>query len=215
MPEALYIRRPTAGWRDGNYASMPSTIACQYKYDNRVGICTTQTLKHSNGDKLGQDDFTDCVQEPASAMKVQCVGGLYWVDCDDLTEAKGFCHPDNYDYDYDYDYVYVVGASGFGPQYYSDYWEMVDSLCDTPDPTPSPTPPLQGPTICENTCQFNGVGDQYIDGELQYIDLNKYYFMAYYLSMDDYCDDGGVGSDLHTCVFGTDCKGCGPRELRH
>lgn len=62
----------------------------------------------------------------------------------------------------------------------------------TPPPSPRPPPPVlpppSAPYVCTNACS----------GML-------------WRSMNDQCDDGGIGSEFALCAFGTDCADCGDR----
>jgi hypothetical protein len=57
-----------------------------------------------------------------------------------------------------------------------------------PPPAPPPSPPAQpvAPAICMNTCAY---------------------------AFDSTCSDGGPGSELSYCAYGTDCLDCGPRPV--
>eukprot|EP00900_Chrysochromulina_parva_P013120 jgi/Chrpa1/21809/Chrysochromulina_OHIO_Genome00025890-RA len=57
-----------------------------------------------------------------------------------------------------------------------------------PPPAPPPSPPAKpvAPAICMNTCAY---------------------------AFDSTCSDGGPGSELSYCAYGTDCLDCGPRPV--
>ena len=69
-------------------------------------------------------------------------------------------------------------------------------------PLPPRSPPLVAPPgstyVCSNTCVSSSPFDSGSS-------------MAMYYAGDGECQDGGPGSELPFCTFGTDCTDCGPR----
>lgn len=72
-------------------------------------------------------------------------------------------------------------------------------LPSSPPSSPaSPPPPSAPPPFgCSNTCSNDG----------------NYNYKQYYVDNDTDCDDGGTDSVSSMCDFGTDCLGCGVRNL--